>query len=65
MEYTIKIIDNSEARVISDTIGYCDSFHGDTYKADAIRYIKKVGGKDAKFKFEIFKYANNWKQITT
>ncbi len=56
MEYTIKIIDNSEARVISEAVGYCDSFYGETYKADAIRYIKKVGGRNAKFKFENFKY---------
>ena len=51
--YTITIIDNEEARVTNDA-GYCDSFHGQTYKADAIRYIKRVGGRNATFQFENF-----------
>jgi hypothetical protein len=56
MSYLITIIDNSEARVTSDGIGYCESFCGATFKADAIRYIKRVGGKNATFSFVDFKY---------
>jgi hypothetical protein len=56
MEYTITIIDSSEARVTKDGFGYCESFFGPTFKADAIRYIKRVGGRNAKFKFADFKY---------
>ena len=56
MNYTITIIDNSEARVSRDGYGYCESFYGSTFKADAIRYIKRVGGSQATFCFEEFKY---------
>lgn len=51
IEYTITIIGN-EARVTKPGLGYCDSFHGPTFKADAIRYVLKRGGS---FKFEDFK----------
>ncbi|XZE35379.1 hypothetical protein SH501x_000869 [Pirellulaceae bacterium SH501] len=51
IEYTITIIGN-EARVTKPGLGYCDSFHGPTSKADAIRYVLKRGGS---FKFEDFK----------
>jgi hypothetical protein len=56
IEYTIIIIGNNEARVTREGIGYCESFHGPKFKADAIRYVKKVGGKNAKFTFVDFKY---------
>ena len=52
--YTITILDNREARVTNNRIGYLDSFHGPTFKADAIRYVKKTGGSLAKFEFATF-----------
>lgn len=49
--YTITVIGNSYANVSKNGFGFCESFYGNTFKADAIRYVKKVGGKSASFVF--------------
>jgi hypothetical protein len=55
MSYTITI--NGHCAIVSkDGFGYCSAFYGPTFKADAIRYIKRVGGASASFRFETYKY---------
>ena len=57
MTYEITIISEVDqvAYVSRDDVGFLERFDGPTFKADAIRYIKKTGGKNAGFKFETFK----------
>ena len=56
MTYEINIISESSktAYVIKPGFGFCERFDGETFKADAIRYVRRVGGQTAKFKFTKF-----------
>jgi len=54
-QYTITVFANKEAKVTKAGFGYCESFSDRNFRADAIRYVKRVGGSGATFEFE------NWK----